>query len=99
MIEKFNTDSLAASKWAQSVLAGDVDDADFDRLTVQAGRFGVKDNGAIGVSVSIGATLSRPDDTVDTIVRRADNLMYRCKKAGRNCVCIDTSTPPKKRLK
>ena len=44
------------------------------RLLVEQSKL-VKDNGAISVTVSIGATLSRPDDTVDTIVRRADNLM------------------------
>jgi diguanylate cyclase (GGDEF)-like protein/PAS domain S-box-containing protein len=58
------------------------------RLLVEQSKL-VKDNGAISVTVSIGATLSRSDDTVDTIIRRADNLMYRCKEAGRNRVCID----------
>ena len=63
------------------------------RLLVEQSKL-VKETGAISVTVSIGATLSRSDDTVDTIIRRADNLMYRCKEAGRNQVCIDIATPP-----
>jgi diguanylate cyclase (GGDEF)-like protein/PAS domain S-box-containing protein len=38
----------------------------------------------IRVTVSIGATLVRPDDTVETLMKRADRLMYRSKEAGRN---------------
>jgi diguanylate cyclase (GGDEF)-like protein/PAS domain S-box-containing protein len=43
-------------------------------------------DGAIRVTVSIGATLARPGDRVDTLVKRADELMYESKKAGRNRV-------------
>jgi diguanylate cyclase (GGDEF)-like protein/PAS domain S-box-containing protein len=41
------------------------------------------------VTVSIGATMSRPDDTVETMVNRADRLMYVSKDAGRNRVTED----------
>ena len=40
--------------------------------------------GTIRVTVSIGGTLVRPDDTAETLVKRADRLMYRSKAAGRN---------------
>lgn len=43
----------------------------------------------IRVTVSVGATLARPDDTAETVVRRADHLMYRSKRAGRNRVTIE----------
>jgi len=43
---------------------------------------------ALRVTVSIGATLARPKDTVKTLMKRADRLMYRSKQAGRNRVCI-----------
>lgn len=43
----------------------------------------------VHVTVSIGATLSRPDDTVETIVNRADRLMYLSKSSGRNRVTED----------
>jgi diguanylate cyclase (GGDEF)-like protein/PAS domain S-box-containing protein len=38
------------------------------------------------VSVSFGVTSYRADDTVDTLLNRADNLLYDAKAAGRNCV-------------
>jgi len=41
----------------------------------------------IRVTVSIGATLARPKDTVKTLIKRADRLMYRSKQLGRNRVC------------
>jgi diguanylate cyclase (GGDEF)-like protein/PAS domain S-box-containing protein len=41
------------------------------------------------ITVSIGATLVRPGDTPTSIVRRADQLMYQSKQAGRNCVTSD----------
>ena len=41
------------------------------------------------VTVSIGATLSRTDDTAETIVSRADSLMYLSKGSGRNRVTAD----------
>ena len=43
----------------------------------------------VHVTVSIGATMSRPDDSVETIVNRADRLMYLSKSGGRNRVTQD----------
>jgi diguanylate cyclase (GGDEF)-like protein/PAS domain S-box-containing protein len=43
----------------------------------------------LGVTISIGAALARPEDTVETLTRRADELMYRCKQTGGNCVRIE----------
>jgi diguanylate cyclase (GGDEF)-like protein/PAS domain S-box-containing protein len=46
------------------------------------------DNGneIVRVTVSVGATAARPDDSIDTLVNRADKLMYLSKKDGRNRV-------------
>lgn len=41
------------------------------------------------VTLSIGATMSREDDTVETIVDRADMLMFASKSGGRNRVTED----------
>lgn len=41
------------------------------------------------VTVSIGATLARPDDTTEILMRRVDQRMYQSKEAGRNHVTID----------
>lgn len=38
----------------------------------------------ISVTASIGATLFAPTDTADTVVRRADELMYQSKRSGGN---------------
>ncbi len=46
------------------------------------------ENHSIALTVSIGATLFRPDDTPKTVVRRADQLMYQSKNAGRNRVSV-----------
>jgi diguanylate cyclase (GGDEF)-like protein/PAS domain S-box-containing protein len=40
------------------------------------------------VTVSIGATLVRNEDTLESLVYRADKLMYKSKSSGRNCVSI-----------
>ncbi len=44
------------------------------------------DGHIIQVTVSIGATLATPDDTLETLINRADTLMYQSKRAGRNRV-------------
>jgi diguanylate cyclase (GGDEF)-like protein/PAS domain S-box-containing protein len=44
----------------------------------------------IRVTVSIGATVVRPEDTVETAITRADLFMYNSKIGGRNRVSIDT---------
>jgi diguanylate cyclase (GGDEF)-like protein/PAS domain S-box-containing protein len=37
----------------------------------------------VHATVSIGATVARPDDTLDTLIARADKLMYRNKAFGK----------------
>jgi len=43
---------------------------------------------AVGVTVSVGATIVKDDDTVSGIVERADKLMYHSKEAGGNRVSM-----------
>lgn len=40
------------------------------------------------VTISMGATLFLPADTPETVVRRADKLMYESKRAGRNRISV-----------
>jgi diguanylate cyclase (GGDEF)-like protein/PAS domain S-box-containing protein len=47
------------------------------------------EEGLLQVTVSIGATRSRPEDTVESLIKRADELMYKSNLAGRNCVNSD----------
>ena len=58
------------------------------RTLVQFSPIELEGKGAIGVTVSIGATLLQPNDTPETIVNRADGLMYRSKQSGRNRVTV-----------
>lgn len=43
-------------------------------------------NEKLYVTVSIGATLVTGTDTLETLIKRADTLLYQSKAAGRNCV-------------
>ena len=40
-------------------------------------------------TVSVGAALAKPDDTVESLYRRVDQLMYQSKSDGRNCLTVD----------
>jgi diguanylate cyclase (GGDEF)-like protein len=40
-------------------------------------------------TISIGATLARPGDTVETLISRADERLYAAKRSGRNRVNTD----------
>jgi diguanylate cyclase (GGDEF)-like protein/PAS domain S-box-containing protein len=44
------------------------------------------DGSRVSVTVSVGCTLVKAGDTVETLVNRADGLMYASKEAGRNTV-------------
>lgn len=43
----------------------------------------------IKITISVGATMARPSDSLDSLVSRADSLMYRSKSAGRNRTSVD----------
>lgn len=45
-------------------------------------------NEKLYVTISIGATLVNVDDSIDSIIKRADTLLYKSKEAGRNCLTI-----------
>lgn len=47
-----------------------------------------RDTFDICVTVSIGGTTVKPDDTVLSLLSRADQLMYRCKLSGKNCANV-----------
>ncbi|RJO74280.1 MAG: GGDEF domain-containing protein [Myxococcales bacterium] len=47
------------------------------------------DRTTLRVTASFGATAALPGDSPDSIVARADQLMYRAKQEGRNRVAID----------
>ncbi len=48
------------------------------------------DGERIKITVSVGATEAVTDDTVESLIKRVDALMYRSKLSGRNCVSSDS---------
>lgn len=44
----------------------------------------MRNDDKLKVTISIGATVTRCDDTVDSLIKRADTLLYKSKAAGRN---------------
>lgn len=49
------------------------------------------DGQELKVTISVGVTVSKPQDTPDDIIKRADSLMYQSKHNGRNMVSTDVS--------
>jgi diguanylate cyclase (GGDEF)-like protein/PAS domain S-box-containing protein len=48
----------------------------------------VIDQKKISVTVSAGGVMAKTDDTVAELIKRADELMFKSKAAGRNCLTI-----------
>ena len=46
------------------------------------------ENQKLYVTISIGATLIKENDTIKSLIKRSDALLYRSKAAGRNCLTI-----------
>lgn len=57
------------------------------RAMVESSHIRVGDSN-LRVTISLGATLVTGDDTLQSLVKRADGLMYRSKQAGRNCITL-----------
>lgn len=61
--------------------------ADRCRMLIAESAVPVQDE-HLRVTVSVGATVIRPDDTEQTAIKRADELMYQSKTTGRNKVSV-----------
>jgi diguanylate cyclase (GGDEF)-like protein/PAS domain S-box-containing protein len=60
-----------------------------DRLRLLVEQSGIViDSESVNVTVSIGATLGLPGDDEFSILKRADQLMYKSKHSGRNCITM-----------
>ncbi|MBC8017445.1 MAG: sensor domain-containing diguanylate cyclase [Verrucomicrobia bacterium] len=59
------------------------------RRLVEKSMLTIENGETIGVTVSVGATIARVVDTTDSLVERADKLMFESKRRGRNLVSIE----------
>ncbi|KDD65841.1 diguanylate cyclase [Pseudomonas mandelii PD30] len=58
------------------------------RRHIEQQRYAYNDK-ALQLTVSIGLTTLQTDDTLHTLLSRADHAMYRAKQAGRNRTCVE----------
>ncbi len=56
--------------------------------TLIKNSFIIHEDKKLNVTISIGATLFNADDSIDSLVKRADILLYKSKEVGRNCLTI-----------
>jgi diguanylate cyclase (GGDEF)-like protein len=57
-----------------------------ERLRMLVERSGLKGAQEIQVTISVGGTVAIPEDSIESLIRRADDKLYEAKRAGRNCV-------------
>jgi len=82
-------------RWGGEEFLAVIDDVDKEsllaaaekiRTLIEHSHLTLEDGRTVGVTVSIGAALVRYEDSLESLLLRADSLMYACKQAGRNCV-------------
>lgn len=79
-------------RWGGEEFVGVLSDVNRENLEVMGNRlrmlvensYIIHNDEKLSVTISIGASLSRDDDTIESLIRRADTLMYASKQAGRN---------------
>ena len=66
-----------------------------ERIRAAVAAMTVKDADGepIPITVSIGLTAHREGDTVDSLIKRADQAMYEAKSSGRNRVVLESGEP------
>ena len=58
------------------------------RRLVESSSLTLDTGESLNVTVSIGVTAAQKEDTVESLVERADKLMYESKRRGRNQVSV-----------
>ncbi|KLO20988.1 signal transduction protein [Marinitoga sp. 1197] len=61
---------------------------DIIRKTIETTTFKFKDNN-IKITISIGSTLYKTGESIDNLISRADNNLYKAKELGRNNVIFE----------
>ncbi|MGB5733901.1 MAG: diguanylate cyclase, partial [Thiohalocapsa sp.] len=60
---------------------------------IEAHPFDLGSGQALRVTVSIGVATRRPSESMEALIRRADEALYAAKNNGRNQVCLATDPP------
>jgi diguanylate cyclase (GGDEF)-like protein/PAS domain S-box-containing protein len=60
-----------------------------ERFRVLVARSTLTDLNSLSVTISTGGTLTSSEDTPESIIRRADENLYRAKESGKNRLCMD----------
>lgn len=63
--------------------------ADRFRCLVENSRLPLENNETMSVTVSAGATNARSGESIESLIERADKLMYQSKQKGKNLVSVD----------
>ena len=79
-------------RWGGEEFVGVIRSIDAEDLAALGNRmrvlvnqsFLMHDEARLGVSISLGATVAHPDDTAESLIKRADHLLYQSKKEGRD---------------
>lgn len=88
-------------RWGGEEFLAVIVNVDEERLYSIAERYRViiensqldMDDSRIRVTVSLGATPARKGENLESLVKRADSLMYASKAAGRNCTSMNRNSP------
>jgi diguanylate cyclase (GGDEF)-like protein/PAS domain S-box-containing protein len=83
-------------RWGGDEFVALIINVDREQLTAVAEKFrmlvehsGVPgDDGPVSTTVSVGGTTADAGDTLDSLMMRADELMYQSKSVGGNCVSV-----------
>ena len=83
-------------RWGGEEFVGVVPNIDGHNLEMLGNRIRVLvensylacEDARLNVTISLGATVARDGDSVESVVKRADALLYKSKKAGRNCLTL-----------
>ncbi len=59
-----------------------------ERLRILIANSNLDDPEPLFVTVSMGGAVASSEDTVESLLARADTKLYKAKSSGRNCVCI-----------
>lgn len=83
-------------RWGGEEFLVIVDDVDEDAIAISAERLRKTvestlvncENQSLKVTISIGATVVKENDTIENILKRVDELMYQAKQSGKNTVVV-----------